>query len=372
MILIIGAGPAGLAIAHALQRRGLAYHVFERGRAGEAWHNHYDRLHLHTLKQVSALPGLAMPASYPKFPAAAQFRAYLADYARHFKLNISFGVDVRTAHALLAGWRLETSSGMFEGETLVLATGIWSTPVTPTFACREQFGGMVVHSRDYRNAALLQGKRVLVVGAGNSGSEIAVDLSENGIQTAIAIRSGVSFVPYPVSAPASRTAAWLFRHLPRPVGALLVRSIRRNFCAIGLPPPRGALLDTFPVVGFQLPEAIAAGRIALYAGIERFTADGVRFVGGQEAPFDAVIMATGFRASTQLVANQVALDNRGRPQVDKHWRSLRNPRLVCIGFDYPTTEGWLQAIGRVAGQAADGIAATALTSRTGFYASQTR
>lgn len=372
MILIVGAGPAGLAIAHALQRRGLAYHVFERGRAGEAWYNHYDRLHLHTLKQVSVLPGLAMPASYPTFASAAQFRAYLADYARHFGLNISFGVDARVAHALPNGWRIETTGGMFEGETLVLATGIWSTPIMPAFVGEKQFGGAILHSRDYRNAASFQGKRVLVVGAGNSGSEIAVDLSENGVQTAVAIRSGVSFVPFPVAAPASRAAAWLFRHAPRVVGEALLRPIRRDFRTIGLPPPNGALLDAFPVVGFQLPEAIAAGRIAPHPGIECFTSNGVRFVDRQEAVFDVVIMATGFRASTQLVADHVALDRRGRPLVDKHWRSLRNPRLVCIGFDYPTTEGWLQAIGRVAGQAARGIAATAPTSRTGFYGSQTR
>jgi hypothetical protein len=101
MIVIVGAGPAGLALAHELQRRGVDYRVLEGGVVGESWRNHYDRLHLHTLKEVSGLPGLAMPDSYPPFPAGIQFHRYLARYAKEQGLNIEIGVTVE--HATFAG-----------------------------------------------------------------------------------------------------------------------------------------------------------------------------------------------------------------------------------------------------------------------------
>lgn len=358
MVIIVGAGPAGLAIAYELQRRGLPYRVLERSSVGEAWRNHYDRLHLHTLKQLSALPGLPMPRHYPRFPSAAQFQAYLANYARHFQLNISPGVDVQKATPTPGGWQIETNSGPLAADVLVAASGIWSTPVIPQFAGMDVFNGTIIHSRDYRNAARFRGKRVLVVGAGNSGSEIAVDLQEHGARTSIAIRDGSTFVPYPRSVATMRLVPWLFRTVPRTTGEAIMRLTRRNFAAAGIRWPNMALLDAFPVVGYHLPKAVERGQITLFGEIERFTHAGVRFCDGREAPFDAIVMATGFRASVQWIEGGMQLNKRGRPLVDHQWRSVANQRLFCIGFEYPTFEGWIQAISRVAGEAAEGIAAT--------------
>lgn len=358
MILIVGAGPAGLAVAYELQRRGLAYRAFERHSIGEAWQNHYDRLHLHTLKQLSALPGLPMPRHYPRFPSAAQFRAYLQDYASHFQLNITCGVDVQQATPNADDWHLETSQGSFFGEVLVAATGIWSTAAVPNFARIEQFGGMLLHSSSYRNAAPFRGKRVLVVGAGNSGSEIAVDLSENGVLTSIAIRDGTTFVPYPRTVASMRFVAWLFRTIPRTTAEAIMRLTRRRFDAAGIHWPNIPLVDAFPVVGYQLPKAVGSGQIALYGAIESFTPTGVRFADGREGRFDAVVLATGFRPSLQFIQSGIQFNARGRPVVDTQWRSVANKRLFCVGFDYPSTEGWIQAIPRVAAEAAEGVAQT--------------
>lgn len=365
MVVIVGAGPAGLAVAYELHIRGIPYHVLERNAIGEAWRNHYDRLHLHTLKQLSALPGLPMPQNYPRFPSAAQFRAYLEAYARHFQLNITCNVDVRQAIPHAHGWQLETSHGQQTAEIVVATTGIWSTPVVPRFAGMEQFGGQIIHSRDYRNAAPLQGKRVLVVGVGNSGSEIAVDLSEHGVLTAIAIRDGSTFVPYPRAVASMRFVAWLFRTIPRTAGEAVMRLTRRRFVMQGIHWPSGPLVDAIPVVGFQLPQAIGRGQIDVYRGIERFVHTGIRFADGCELPFDAVILATGFRPSLQFIHGGIRFDKRGRPLVNHQWRSVANERLFCVGFEYPTTEGWIQAISRVAGEAAAGIADTLLRRGSG-------
>jgi putative flavoprotein involved in K+ transport len=354
MIVVVGAGPAGLAMAHELQRCGLPYRVLERQTVGYSWLNHYERLHLHIPKQVSNLPDQPMPTTYPQYPSALQFRHYLARYAEEQRLAIETGIEVR--HAAYDGnrWRLETSQGPVEADMLVVATGIWSTPYRAHFPGQEVFGGPILHASEYFNAFPFAGQRVLVIGAGNSGSEIAVDLAEHGVTTAIAIRDGVAFVPRPTSPLAMRAAAWFLRTVPRPLAERMLR--RRDFSAIGLPLPPGSPLDHFPVVGYDLPEAVAAGRVRRYGGIARFAPGKVYFDDGREYACDAIILATGYRPTVDFVAHELRLDANGTPLVDREWRAIGNPRLYCVGFWYPTTEGWLQSIGRVARTAARSIA----------------
>ncbi|MFQ3633223.1 flavin-containing monooxygenase [Roseiflexus sp.] len=355
MIVIVGAGPAGLAMAAELARRNLPHRIIERGQVGESWHHHYDRLRLHTLKQVSALPYLPMPPDYPNFPSRAQVLAYLQHYARNFDLRIDEGIDLRRADFVEGRWILTTSNGQTDASVLVMATGIWSAPARPRLPGEERFGGPILHSRDYRNPEPFCGQRVLVVGAGNSGAEIAVDLAEYGVETSIVVRSGVACVPRPRSASAMRAIAWLLRTLPAPLAARLLR--RRDFRHVGLPLPPGSPLTHYPVVGYELPQAVAAGHITVYPGIEQLERGAVSFRDGRRAPFDAIILATGYRPALDPVAHLIDCDARGRPLLDRHWRSLSNPQLVCIGYTYPTTEGWLQAIGRVVRAAAQGVAA---------------
>jgi cation diffusion facilitator CzcD-associated flavoprotein CzcO len=355
MIVVVGAGPAGLAMAAELARRGMPYRVLERQSVGYAWQQHYDRLCLHSLKQISALPGLPMPASYPDFPSRAQFLAYLQGYAEQFALRIEQGVTLLHADYAQQRWQLDTSGGMIQAETLVMATGIWSAPVRPTLPGEAQFGGTILHSCAYRNPQQFAGQRVLVVGVGNSGSEIALDLAEAGIATTIAVRSGVAFGPKLHSASVARITAWLLRTLPRQLAAHLIR--RRDFRSLGLPLPPGSPLDHLPVVGYQLPEAVAAGRIAIRGAVAGLEPQLVRLSDGSRIGCDAIILATGYRPAIAPIADLVELDPRGRPLVDRFWRARSNPYLVCIGYHYPTTEGWLQALGRVVRAAADGIEA---------------
>jgi cation diffusion facilitator CzcD-associated flavoprotein CzcO len=352
MILIVGAGPAGLAMAHELQTHTLEYQVLERHEVGYAWQNHYDRLHLHTLKQVSALPGLPMPEEYPDFPSAQEHHAYLQHYAQHFDLNIRSGVDVLRAawDEQEYRWTLETSQGAMQCDILIAATGIWSTTYQPIFGGEQEFGGTILHARDYRNAEPFQGKRVLVVGAGNTGTEIAVDLSEQGIDTAIAIREGVTFVDYPRSPTAMKLLAWSMRHIPPAAGERLLHMVRRDFSHLGIYPPQKPLMEVYPVVGYEFPQAVEAGNVTVYGGIDQFLPGGVRFTDDLMSFFDAVIMATGYRPSVQFVAQEVDRNGQGHPHVDRYWRSTRNPNLYCVGYRYPATAGWLQTIGRVVKQ----------------------
>lgn len=341
-------------MARELQRRGVPYRVLEREVIGYSWLNHYERLHLHIPKQVSHLPDQPMPAAYPDYPSAIQFRHYLARYAAQQQLCVETGVAVRHAAYDDARWHLTTNRGAVEATILVVATGIWSSPHRAHFAGQETFGGPILHASEYFNAAPFSRRRVLVIGAGNSGSEIAVDLAERGVTTAIAIRDGVAFVPRPTSPLAMRAASWFLRTAPRAIAERLLP--RHDFGAIGLPLPPGSPLDHFPVVGYDLPEAVAAGRVRRFGGIARFAPGKVCFTDGREYACDAVILATGYRPTIDFVVHALRLDADGKPLVDREWRAIGNPHLYCVGFWYPNTEGWLTAIGRVARTAARSIA----------------
>ncbi len=364
MITIIGAGPAGLAMGYALQQQKLPFTILERHTIGHAWRNHYERLHLHTLKEVSALPGRPMPAHYPPFPSAAQVHAYLADYAAHFGLPIEAGVDVQQITPTPAGWHLTTSAGERKTSAVVLATGIWSTPVIPPLEGLNSFSGTLIHSAFYRNPTPYSGKRVLVVGAGNSGSELAVDLAGAGAEVEIAVRGGVVFVPCPGSPAAVQFGAWLFSTLPAPLSEVLLQHTRPDFGHLGLPRPTGPLREAYPTVGLQLPQAIERGIVRTRPALVRLSPGQAHFADGTNAPFDAVIMATGYRASLQPAAQLVHTDAAGRPLVDRDWRAIGQRRLYCVGYRYPATAGWLQSIGAVVRRAAAAVSADLTHTRT--------
>ena len=360
MILIVGAGPAGLATAYYLQQRGLPFHILEKEAAGATWRHHYDHLHLHSLKEVSALPGLPMPEDYPPFPSGEQVAKYLADYAAHFEFPIERGVRVIEAR-YEDGWQLTTTKGRFDGEVLVAATGIWSTPHRPHFRGEDEFTGQILHSRDYKRPEPFRGQRVLVVGVGNSGSEVAVGLSSQGTDVDIAVRSGVRMVPYPRSAGLMRLIGWLLRHLPKGVANSLLKLAQPNFPELGLPLPDKPVVDVYPVVGFGLVEEVKAGRIQVRPGLSHFSKEGVHFEDGQSAPYDTVILATGYRPSLDFLENEAETDKKGLPRLEPaqgQTRSAQNPTLFCVGYHYPTNEAWFQALPRVAKAAAGEIART--------------
>ena len=358
MILIIGAGPAGLATAYYLKQRGLPFRILEREAAGATWRHHYDHLHLHSLKEVSALPGLPMPEDYPPFPSGEQVAKYLADYAAHFALPVERGVRV-TGARYEEGWRLTTTRGHVEGDILVAATGIWSTPHRPCFPGEDLFAGRILHSKDYKRPQPLKGQRVLVVGVGNSGSEVAVGLAREGVDVNIAVRSGVRMVPYPSSERVTRTVSWLLRHLPHGVANTLLGLVQRDFSEVGLPLPDGPIKDVYPVVGFGLASEVKAGRIGVKPGLSSFFEKGVQFEDGTSEFYDAVILATGYRPSLQFL-DGVHTDEAGLPRLEPphNVRSTQNSTLFCVGYHYPTNEAWFQALPRVARNAADEVART--------------
>jgi len=359
MVLIVGAGPAGLAMAYQLKTRHIPYKVIEREQIGFAWRNHYDNLSLHTLKEVSALPGWPVPESFPEFLPRAKVVEYLEQYAAHHALNIVEHCAITNAvyHPYHTQWHVDTTHGREDCDILILATGIWSTPNIPTFAGQESFAGKIKHASQYKNAQAYTGKRVLVIGGGNTGTEVAAEIGETADYTAIAVRGGTTFVPYPTSAQAMKVAAEVFRYLPDWLGHQLLKRGRPDFSHLQLYAPEGYLTQNYPVVGYELPEAVEAGKVEVFpCGIDQFTSDTVRFTNGREERFDSIVLATGYRPTVDFAADELELNGKGWPTLTRHWQSTKNERLYCVGFSYPNTEGWIQSIGRVTKQAANHIA----------------
>ena len=349
-IVIVGAGPSGLAVVASLRARGLDAVILDRGEGvGQSWRDHYRRLHLHTPKQLSHLPGLRFGADLPQYPSRQQVVDYLEAFARHHALAPRFGVEVRRASPGAGGWQLETSSGAMAARHLVVASGYNAEPVRPTWEGEADFAGRVLHSRDYRDGKPFEGQRVMVVGAGNSGAEIALDLWESGARVAWSVRHPVNIGPRdPLGLPAQLFGI-MNRRLPLAVADGLSRVIigrfMRGLDRFGLRQPvegpatllardgRVMLLDVGTI------DLVRQGQIQVHAGIERFTATGVITAQGGAVPLDAVVLATGYRPRLDrwlTVADQVT-DARGHPR----WHAAPGglPGLWFCGFANPISGG---------------------------------
>jgi len=360
-VIVVGAGPAGLAAAACLKRRGGEPVILEAGDGpGATWRALYDRLHLHTTKRLSGLPGYPMPRHLPRYPARAAFAEYLAAYAAHFKLRIETGHPALAARREAGRWVVVTPRGERAASALVSATGVFANPERVRYPGQDDFAGRIVAASEYRNPAPFAGRRVLVVGAGNTGAEIAVDLAEQGVEAALAIRSGANVVPQdllglPIQVWAHVIGA-IPRGLTRAVGPALLAPTYRRQARAGVPRRATSVLDfgaREPVIGLALLDYAACGKVRIHGGIDRFTPTGVRFADGQEATYDAAILATGYRPALGYLAAAVPLDAAGRPRVDGAGgvRALDAPSLYFIGLHY-TFRGTLFNIAREATETA--------------------
>ncbi len=354
-VMVVGAGPAGLAVSHELQRRGLQHVVLERGQAvGTSWRSYYTGLVLHTGKHLSSLPGMPFGRRDPLFAPRARFVEYLERYAGTLRLPIQTGTEARAARHTDGEWEIATTEGTWHAGVLVVATGIASAPLIPSIPGADAFTGGVRHSVAYRDPSPFVGHRVLVVGAGNSGAEIAAELGRAGIETSISVRSGVIVVPLTIAGIPTQYIGIGLRRLPR----MIAVPIARGFTAVGarrrgdgLPQSRETPLDVIPLVGLHLSDAIRAGLVTLRPGLTDLTPTGARFADGSEAAFDQVVFATGFTAAVGWLDGAIKLDSRGFARRRNRVVSADQPHLLFVGHTYDAG-GALVNIRRDAGMAA--------------------
>jgi cation diffusion facilitator CzcD-associated flavoprotein CzcO len=325
--LIIGAGPAGLAVAGRMRRLGFPFEMIDASDAlASSWRRHYDRLHLHTVKGLSHLPYEAFPDDYPRYVSRDQLVEYYERYAEKYLIDPSLGVSVERVVKAGDRWRVETETGQpYLADTVVVATGANRVPNRPVLEGEEAFEGEISHSRTYKNPGPFLGRRVLVVGMGNTGAEIALDLCEHGVTAVISVRGPVNVVPRDSLGMPTQLTARALDGLPNRMADAIGRAFRRvSFGDLepwGIRTPRLApmaqlrTLGKTPVIDVGTVRRIKKGEIAVRPGVRSLTPTGVVFSDGSEEPFDAIILATGYRSAIEEIVEDGAslLDPNGFP-----------------------------------------------------------
>ncbi|MEX2458046.1 MAG: NAD(P)/FAD-dependent oxidoreductase [Actinomycetota bacterium] len=354
-VVVIGGGPAGLAAAAMLRREGAEPLVLERGAVGESWRHHYERLHLHTIRWLSGLPGLPIDRREGRWVARDGVVRYLERYARGHRLRIRTGVEVRGLSRDDGEWLVETDRGVFRAGIVVVATGHNREPFLPAWPGKEGFTGELVHSAQYRNPAPYRGRDVLVVGTGNSGAEIAVDLVEGGAYKVwIAVRTPPNIVLRDMGGFPQQLIGISIRHLPVRVVDRLALAMQRltvgDLTKYGMPFPTLGLYsrvkrDSVPIIDVGLIRLLKKVRVKAVPAVEGFDGPDVLLAGGRRLRPDAVVAATGFtRALEPLVGDLGLIGRSGRPVVHGSRTHPLAPDLYFIGFTNPIS-GNLRELG---------------------------
>jgi putative flavoprotein involved in K+ transport len=317
--IVAGAGPAGLAAAALLRKRGFEVLVLERADGvGARWRARYEPLRLNTARLFSTLPGYRIPRSYGRYPRREDFVAYLERYAEHHRLPVRFGTALeRVDRGEDAAWRLETSVGPLLARYVVVATGYDAVPKLPDLPGRDEYAGELIHAADFRSPEPYRGREVLIIGAGNTGVDIAGHLTAAGAEVSVSMRTAPNIFPREwLGAPLQASAIVLDR-LPAKIGDvggfLVQRLIFGDLSPYGIPrAPEGFQTKfrrtlTGAAVDDGFVAALKSGRTRVVAPVARFEASEVVLVDGSRLRPDAVICATGYGRGLEPIVGHLGV-----------------------------------------------------------------
>ncbi|HET9847250.1 MAG TPA: NAD(P)/FAD-dependent oxidoreductase [Candidatus Dormibacteraeota bacterium] len=354
---VVGAGPAGLAAGAMLRRQGIDAVLLEKAdEVGSSWRKHYDRLHLHTVRWLSGLPGFPIPRAFGKWVARDDVQRYLQAYAEHHRLDVRLRSEVQGLRRSDGGWAITTTAGALMARSVVIATGYNRQRFIPQWSGRETFTGEFLHSTGYRNASPYVGRSVLVIGTGNSGAEIAADLVERGAgKVWLSVRTPPNILRRDVAGLPTQAIGILMRPLPVGVVDRLTKIVQHltvgDLSPYGLgSPPRGMYRrlredDIIPILDVGLIRAVKQRRVAVVATVTGFDKGDVVLEGGQRIQPDVVIAATGFRRGLEtLLGSLGVLRPDGRPAVHGPLTHRNAPELYFIGYSNPLS-GNLRELG---------------------------
>lgn len=352
---IIGAGASGLAVAKTFKQRGIPFDCLERETdIGGLWNEAtptgrvYDTAHMVSSKEFSWFDDYPMPEHYPLYPCHREALAYLRDYARQFGVldRIEFGKSVERVEHDGAAWRVrvagEADARRYAG--IVLANGHHEVPRLPDYA--GAFTGEVLHSRDYKGVSQLAGKRVLVVGAGNSGCDIAVSAVHHAESVLLSLRRGYYFVPkFTFGWPTDDVIDFIERfRLPRWLRQTLYGLSHKVLVGrswrYGLPTPAHRILDTHPTVNSEIPSLVAHGRIGVRPDIAQLSGSTVTFTDGRSEEVDLIVFATGYRMSFPFLDDELILGSDGRPKLYLNTFHPERDDLFAAGLTQANGSMW--------------------------------
>lgn len=353
---VIGAGGCGLAAAKALHDRGLAFDCFERGSAvGGLWRYDndngmsaiYKSLQINTSRDMTSFADFPMPADYPDFPRHEQIRDYLERYVDRFGFRdrIRFRTTVERVVPEPGGtFAVTFRSGEGADETrryrhVLVASGHHWLPRVPEF--RGSFTGQILHSHDYRTPEAFAGMRVLVVGMGNSGCDIACDLARVADRTFLSTRRGAHVIPkYLFGVPLDTVCPefiwrfapmWLFRRAFQTV----VWMNRGTLALYGLPRPSHAVLQEHPTISSDLPSLVREQRVIVKPDIDHLDGGAVVFADASREPCDVIVLATGYQISFPFLDREVFAADDNRVRLYRHVVHPEVPGLFFIGLIQP-------------------------------------
>ena len=347
--VVVGAGAAGLVTAAELGRRGVGdVLVLERAEdVGASWRSRYEGLRLNTIRQFSGVRGLRIRRSTGRYPSREDFIAYLEEYARRAGLDVRCGVTAeRVERTADRDWRMTTDGGDLIARYVVIAAGWDREPVMPEWRGSETFTGELIHSSEVRRPADYAGREVLMVGAGNTGIDLAGLLIDAGAQVVVSMRTPPTIVPRDWHGIPTGPGAVPLHRLPPRLADLIVapaqRVMIRDLAPYGIPRPPAGMFTRFreegvsPAVDDGFVAALRAGRTRVVGEIERFEGREVVLRDGERLTPAAVICATGYRRGLEpMVGHLGVLDAAGAPLrprgAPEHPAA---PRLYFVGYTY--------------------------------------
>ena len=357
-VCIIGAGSSGITAAQVLDARGIPFDCFEKGsQVGGNWRyendngmsSAYRSLHINTSRLAMAYRALPMPDHYPDYPNHFQMAAYFDEFVEHYGLRekISFHTEVLKVEPADGGWAVTTrGSGGGEGTTryraVLVANGHHWDPrwPEPAFPGSEEFAGEQIHVHHYREPGVLEGKRVLVLGLGNSAVDVAVESSRIAEKTFLAARRGAYILPKYMNGKPIDEINPIVGYLPIAVQRFFaMRGLgiaAGDVTAYGLPKPDHKLFEAHPTVSSELLPRLGHGDIAVKPNIERFAAGNViRFVDGSEEEVDLVVYCTGYKMTFPFFDPKVISAPDNRLPLYRRVVPIERPGLYFIGFIQP-------------------------------------
>jgi cation diffusion facilitator CzcD-associated flavoprotein CzcO len=346
---IVGAGPGGLAAARAFLHLGLDIDVYERHRsAGGIWDRQnpgtpmYESAHFISSRDESSYLGYPMSKHYPDYPRHDQILDYVQGFAATYHLDdhIKFSTSVERAEWDGTHWVVTTSDGSTNRyRTLTCANGTQWHPSMPTLPGAQSFTGEIMHSQAFNEGELFLHKRVLIVGAGNSGVDIACDAARFASHAAISVRRGYYLVPKHIFGKPADAFAAAGPHLPMKVSQRvfppLIKLLMGDPTKHGWPKPDHKLFETHPILNDQILHHLRHGDLEVRKDVERFDGDDVVFVDGRREQFDIVVFATGYDTKVPYLDTKYFTWRGNRPSLYMRLFSQQHDGLAAIGF----TEG---------------------------------